>query len=152
MKFTLLGSGDTIGTPVPACECPTCSDTDTKSARTRFGLLLEDGDDRILFDTNPDLHWQCVRHKLRLETIANVFITHTHSDHLNGMGEFCVRPPVPTVVHHGNHPITLRNMEYFRYLEWEKVMEFQTFETGKSVQIGKLEVTPVELHHGFPCW
>ncbi|MDP2103737.1 MAG: MBL fold metallo-hydrolase, partial [Candidatus Gracilibacteria bacterium] len=147
MKITLLGSGDTIGTPIPACECITCQDTNQKSARTRFGMLIEEGDEKILFDTNPDLHWQCVRHKLRLETIGNVFITHTHSDHLNGMGEFCVRRPSPTVVHYGNNPITIRNIEYFRYLEWEKVMSFKSYETNEKIIIGeKLHVTPIVLN------
>lgn len=154
MKITLLWSGDTIGTPVPACECVTCQDSDfnPKSHRTRFWMLIEEWDEKILIDTNPDLHWQCVRHKLRLETIGNVFITHTHSDHLNGMGEFCVRRATPTIVHHGKNPITQRNIEYFRYLDWEKVITFQTFKTGEGVIVWNLKITPIMLNHGFPCW
>ena len=79
-------------------------------------------------------------------------MTHTHSDHLNGMGEFHVRRPSPTLVYHGNHPITLRNIEYFRYLEWENVLSFQTFETGETLFVGKtIKVTPIEVNHEFPC-
>lgn len=106
----------------------------------------------MLIDTNPDLRAQCLRHKIKLSDIGYIFVTHTHSDHINGMGEFHIRRPSPTLVYHGNHAITLRNIEYFRYLEWENVLSFQTFETGNPIFIGMhLKVTPIEVNHEFPC-
>ena len=60
-KITLLGSGDTLGTPLALCNCASCVDNNPKSKRTRFGLLIEHENKTILIDTNPDLKWQCLK-------------------------------------------------------------------------------------------
>lgn len=68
-KITLLGSGDTLGTPLAGCTDASCVDIDRKSKRFRFGMLLELGGKKMLIDTNPDLKWQCLEFGFELKDI-----------------------------------------------------------------------------------
>ncbi len=151
-KITLLGSGDTLGTPLAGCNSASCVDTDSRSKRYRFGLLIEINGKKILIDTNPDLKWQCLQSNFELEEIDYILITHTHSDHLNGMGEFFYRRKVPTKTYYLDHPLIRKHIDHFRYLENEKILEFKQYKVHKSFKLNAdITVTPVELSHNFPC-
>ncbi len=142
-KITILGSGDTLGTPVAA---------DQKSKRFRFGLLMELNNKKILVDANPDLKWQCLELHFELKEIDAVLITHTHSDHVNGMGEFFYRRQNPIPTYYLDHPLTGKHIDYFRYLETEKVLNFVSFKNYIPFIIAdNIKVTAIELNHGFPC-
>jgi len=83
MKITLLGTGDTIGTPRIGCSCDNCT---AGRERLRTSLLVEVADHHILIDTSPDL-----RRQLLLQGsphIDAVVWTHGHYDHYAGYGEF----------------------------------------------------------------
>ena len=71
IKCTILGSGDTLGTPIAGCSGPAC--LDPKSKRYRFGLLLEFDGLKILIDPNPDLKWQCLNSGFELKDIDHIF-------------------------------------------------------------------------------
>lgn len=111
MKITLLGTGDTTGTPVIGCACPACRDAAAggNSRRTRFSVLVEneyvttDGEKtigRLLIDTSPDMRAQLLSQKLSTKQIFHpegmtskgvidaVIWTHGHNDHYGGFGEF----------------------------------------------------------------
>lgn len=149
IKITILGSGDTLGTPVSGSTTPASLDEDSK--RLRFGLLIESGDQTILIDPNPDLKWQCLSNKFELKHIDHILVTHHHSDHINGLGEFFYRRPTPTKLWYGNHPLNHKLMEYWKYLEAEKILSFKTFVNFQSFRLGdKVEVLPIELNHSFP--
>ncbi len=146
-KITILGSGDTLGTPVVGDHIQ-----QIKTKRTRFGLLLEINGKKILIDTNPDLREQCLRLGLDLKTIDNIFVTHTHPDHVNGMGEFFYRKEAPIPTYHLEHPLINSHTDSFRYLEREKVLNFLAFENYQPIKLENgMVVTPIELNHGFPC-
>ena len=148
-KCTILGSGDTIGTPIAGCKCATC--LDPKSKRYRFGLLLEIDTLKILIDPNPDLKWQCLSADLELKDIDHIFVTHHHSDHINGLGEFFFRNPKPQVLWYGDNPLNHKLIDYWKYLEAEQVLEFRTFSNFKEIKLNDdLTVLPIELSHGFP--
>lgn len=150
-KITIIGSWDTLWTPVVWCKQPSCLDNNPKSNRYRFGLLIEHKWTKILVDTNPDLKWQCIDNNFELRKIDHVLITHTHSDHINGMWEFFYRRENPTIVHHLSHPLTNRHIDYFGYLETEWVLSFRSYENYKKFSIWEINITPIELNHGFPC-
>ncbi|MDQ3099489.1 MAG: MBL fold metallo-hydrolase [bacterium] len=151
-KITILGSGDTLGTPVAGCNNPSCIDEDPKSKRFRFGLLLEIEGKKILIDTNPDLKWQCLQSGFELKDIDYLLISHTHSDHVNGMGEFFYRRPLPIPTYFPDHPLALKHMDYFRYLEREEVLSFIPYSNYEPFNLtDTIRVTPVDLNHGFPC-
>lgn len=88
MRIVLLGTGDTVGTPKIGCRCPACMDAlaGGRSARTRFSILIESDEGRVLIDTGPDLRYQLL--KSGIDHVDGVIWTHGHYDHYAGFGEF----------------------------------------------------------------
>jgi phosphoribosyl 1,2-cyclic phosphate phosphodiesterase len=110
MQITLLGTGDTTGTPTVGCDCDTCQlardppdelcerlreqgATITASGgveRTRFSVHVrnERTDESLLVDFSPDFRHQFLREEVPLPDAA--IVTHIHFDHLDGLGN-CYR-------------------------------------------------------------
>ncbi|MDY6931251.1 MAG: MBL fold metallo-hydrolase [Halobacteriota archaeon] len=88
MDIVLLGTGDAVGVPKIGCHCPACEDAlnGGSSRRSRFSVLIETGEGRILIDTSPDLRAQFLINDIA--TIDGVIWTHAHYDHYIGFGEF----------------------------------------------------------------
>ncbi|MFB6197214.1 MAG: MBL fold metallo-hydrolase, partial [Halobacteriaceae archaeon] len=87
MRVTLLGTGDTTGTPTPNCQCETCKVArETDVERSRFSLLIENErlDKQLLIDASPDFRSQFLNTASSLPDEA--IITHIHFDHLDGLG------------------------------------------------------------------
>lgn len=87
MRVTLLGTGDTVGTPRPDCECQTCQTASRRGIdRTRFSIHVrnERTGQTLLIDASPDLRHQFLREEVDLPDA--VIITHVHYDHLGGLG------------------------------------------------------------------
>jgi phosphoribosyl 1,2-cyclic phosphate phosphodiesterase len=110
MQVTLLGTGDTTGTPTVGCECDTCQSarnpddalqqqarergaTTTAGGgieRSRFSVHVynERTDESLLVDFSPDFRQQFLREDVPLPDEA--IISHIHFDHLDGLGN-CFR-------------------------------------------------------------
>lgn len=87
MRVTLLGTGDTTGTPTPGCDCATCAKAvDQGVERTRFSVHIHDDatGQSLLVDASPDLRQQFLREGVPLPDAA--IISHIHFDHLDGLG------------------------------------------------------------------
>jgi len=87
MRVTLLGTGDTTGTPTPGCDCDTCEAARERGVeRTRFSVHVENEEtgESLLVDASPDLRQQFLEHDVALPDEA--VITHVHFDHLDGLG------------------------------------------------------------------
>jgi len=85
MEVTLLGTGDTTGTPTPGCGCDTCrTATERGVERTRFSVHVQTDEGALLVDASPDLRHQFLREGVPLPDAA--VITHIHFDHLDGLG------------------------------------------------------------------
>jgi phosphoribosyl 1,2-cyclic phosphate phosphodiesterase len=106
MRVTLLGTGDTTGTPTPGCDCETCErarepgDTlrrrlgdrgvdvprERGVERTRFSVHVhnEPTGESLLIDASPDFRHQFLTHGVDLPD--EILITHVHFDHLDGLG------------------------------------------------------------------
>jgi phosphoribosyl 1,2-cyclic phosphate phosphodiesterase len=110
MRVTLLGTGDTTGTPTVGCDCDTCQmarkpDPDLRSRleangatitpsggveRSRFSIHIhnERTDESLLVDFSPDFRSQFLREDVPLPDAG--IVTHIHFDHLDGLGN-CYR-------------------------------------------------------------
>lgn len=104
MEVTLLGTGDTTGTPTVGCACETCrrARSPPDALRERLasrGVTVEDGiertrfsvhvhnertDESLLIDFSPDFRRQFLREAVPLPDAA--VVTHVHFDHLDGLG------------------------------------------------------------------
>jgi phosphoribosyl 1,2-cyclic phosphate phosphodiesterase len=87
MDVTLLGTGDTTGTPTVGCSCDTCAQARERGVeRTRFSVHVhnERTDRSLLVDASPDFRYQFLTQKTPLPN--EILITHIHFDHLDGLG------------------------------------------------------------------
>jgi phosphoribosyl 1,2-cyclic phosphate phosphodiesterase len=87
MEVTLLGTGDTTGTPTVGCDCATCTEARERGVeRTRFSVHIrnERTDETLLVDFSPDFRQQFLREDLDAPDAA--IVTHVHFDHLHGAG------------------------------------------------------------------
>ena len=87
MRITLLGTGDTTGTPTPGCDCETCTAAEARGVeRSRFSVHVrnERTGETLLVDLSPDFRYQFLRDDPALPDAA--VVTHIHFDHLDGLG------------------------------------------------------------------
>ena len=87
MEVTLLGTGDTTGTPTVGCSCDTCTAARERGIeRSRFSVHVrnERTDESLLIDASPDFRAQFLAHDVALPDAA--IVTHIHFDHLDGLG------------------------------------------------------------------
>lgn len=104
MEVTLLGTGDTTGTPTIDCDCDTCErarhpdaklrerlatrgvDAADGVERSRFSVYIEHDTtgESLLVDVSPDFRHQFRREGVSLPDAA--IVTHIHFDHLDGLG------------------------------------------------------------------
>jgi len=146
MKFTLLGTGDAIGTPKIGCDCPQCTRArETGTGRLRTSLLIEHNDRHILVDSSPDLRQQLLRHGS--PHIDAVIWTHGHYDHFMGFGEFYRVQKVPPV--YAADPVLRHCGETFRFLNFDRM----PVEPYVSFNLFGITVTPFLVKHppAFTC-
>jgi len=87
MQVTLLGTGDTTGTPTPGCDCETCQGALERGVeRTRFSVHVHNPrtGESLLVDASPDFRSQFLQNDVALPDAA--IISHVHFDHLDGLG------------------------------------------------------------------
>jgi phosphoribosyl 1,2-cyclic phosphate phosphodiesterase len=98
MRVTFLGTGTSIGVPVPTCDCRVCLSDDRRNHRLRPSVWLEWEGASVLVDTAPDLREQALRYEIA--RIDAVLLTHGHADHVLGIDDLRLynwrqRAPVP---------------------------------------------------------
>jgi len=88
VRVTLLGSGDSVGTPKIGCDCPTCAEArnDGRSRRRRPGFLVEQDGFTLLVDSGPDMRQQLL--DAGVKRVDALLWTHAHWDHFAGFPEF----------------------------------------------------------------
>ncbi|QCC46538.1 MBL fold metallo-hydrolase [Halobellus limi] len=87
MRVTLLGTGDTTGTPTVGCDCETCAEARRLGVeRTRFSVHVENErtGESLLVDFSPDFRHQFLTREVPLPDAG--IVTHIHFDHLDGLG------------------------------------------------------------------
>lgn len=75
-----LGTAAADALPGPFCSCRICEDArrHPEKMRMRSMFLL---DKKNLIDCGPDFNAACMKQRLNLSALENIFITHTHEDH-----------------------------------------------------------------------
>ena len=168
MEVTLLGTGDTTGTPTPGCSCDTCDRARNPDAELREqvrgrGLDPEDGVERtrfsvhvgnertgesLLIDASPDFRHQFLRHDVNLPDA--VVISHIHFDHLDGLGNaYRLVSDVPVYAADETDPRTDESVaetvrRRYDYLDAVRVEPTTPHET---VEVCGFEVTLVPVDH-----
>lgn len=88
-KFTILGCGSSGGVPRLGGNWGACDPDNSKNARRRCSLLVEqtgpDGTTAVLIDTSPDLRMQLL--DANIGRLDAVLYTHSHADHVHGIDD-----------------------------------------------------------------
>lgn len=97
-RLLFLGTGSSIGVPVIACRCETCTSANPFNKRLRSSVLLKIDQTTLLIDAAPDLRQQAL--KFKIEKIDGVLFTHAHHDHTAGIDDlrtfhFINKKPLP---------------------------------------------------------
>ncbi|RZH68168.1 MBL fold metallo-hydrolase [Natrinema altunense] len=151
MRVTLLGTGDTTGTPTVGCDCDTCTAARERGVeRTRFSVHVENDrtDESLLIDFSPDFRYQFLRDEVPLPDAA--VITHIHFDHLDGLGNvFRVLDDLAVYAADETDPRTGASVaetvrDDYHYLDRVTVVPTTPLETER---ICGLDVTLVPVEH-----
>ncbi len=151
MKVTLLGTGDTTGTPTPGCDCGTCDRArELGVERSRFSVHVENEEtgESLLIDASPDFRHQFLTQEVALPDA--MAISHIHFDHLDGLGNaYRLFDDLP--VHAANEVDPAMNesvadtiREKYDYLDRITVHDHTPFE---SFETCGFEVTLVPVDH-----
>jgi phosphoribosyl 1,2-cyclic phosphate phosphodiesterase len=151
MDVTLLGTGDTTGTPTVGCDCETCSEARARGVeRTRFSIHVHNDrtGESLLVDLSPDFRAQFLREDLTVPDVA--VVTHIHFDHLHGLGNvFRLTRDLPVHAAAETDPATGESVaqtvrRQYDYLDAVDVRDQSPFETFVAAGF---EVTLVPVDH-----
>jgi phosphoribosyl 1,2-cyclic phosphate phosphodiesterase len=85
VKVRILGCGTSSGVPRVGNDWGECDPAEPKNRRRRVSILVEQGADRILVDTGPDLREQLL--DASVTDVDAVIWTHDHADHCHGIDD-----------------------------------------------------------------
>jgi len=88
VKFTLLGTGSSMGVPRPDGFFGKCDPKNKKNYRTRCSALISYNKKNTLIDTSPDLRHQLLSNNIK--SIDDVLYTHFHADQTHGINDLRV--------------------------------------------------------------
>lgn len=163
MKITFLGTGTSQGIPVIGSTHPVCLSTDSRDKRLRVSVLIEWDDYNYVIDCGPDFRQQMLSTLSRKRTstgdpapLHGILLTHEHADHVAGLDD--IRP---FVFRQGDMPIyghkrvlkTLADRFDYIFTTENKYpgapsVAAQEVVNGHSIQLGNLDVVPIEVYHG----
>ena len=85
--LTFLGTSDARGVPRMMCDCKVCRSAHPLNRRMRPGVAIQTNNGTTLIDIPPDFRAQFLRYGNKtIPTTA--LITHTHNDHIGGIGDY----------------------------------------------------------------
>jgi phosphoribosyl 1,2-cyclic phosphate phosphodiesterase len=151
LRVTLLGTGDTTGTPTVGCECATCTAARARGIeRSRFAVHVENErtDESILVDLSPDFRQQFLTRDVPLPDAA--VVTHIHFDHLDGLGNaYRVFETLPVYAADEVDPATGESVaetirRKYDYLDRVSVQGVSPLE---PIEVCGLELTLVPVEH-----
>jgi phosphoribosyl 1,2-cyclic phosphate phosphodiesterase len=151
IRVTLLGTGDTTGTPTVGCDCDTCRVAiDRGIERSRFSVHVENeqSGESILIDLSPDFRHQFLREDVDLPDAA--VISHIHFDHIDGLGNaYRIFDSLPVYAANEVDPATGESVadtvrDKYDYLDTVTVHDVTPFE---SIEVCGLDLTLVPVDH-----
>jgi len=168
MEVTLLGTGDTTGTPTVGCDCDTCErardpddrlrdalaargvDASDGVERSRFSVCIEnDGTgETLLVDVSPDFRQQFLREGVALPDAA--LVTHVHFDHLDGLGNaYRLFDDLPVYAADETDPVTGESVaeSIGRRYDYLDTVSVHPRTPRESFEVAGFEVTLVPVTH-----
>jgi phosphoribosyl 1,2-cyclic phosphate phosphodiesterase len=156
VKFTLLGTGSSMGVPRVDGYFGKCDSKNKKNFRTRCSALITSNRSNTLIDTSPDLRSQLLSQKIK--SIDRVLYTHMHADQTHGINDLRVfylknKKKIPVYA----DKVTAKYLkDTFSYCfktnyNYPPILEFKTLK--KNFTIGnnsnKIKIKSIPVKHGL---
>lgn len=141
MKVHFLGTAAAEGFPGLFCRCVHCrraAERGGRNIRTRSSVII---DDTLKIDFPPDTLLHVLRDRIDLGRVRDLFVTHTHLDHLRAED---LEMRLPVYAHGLDHPLRIYGHDAVirkcreavghpnpKYLEIRRIVPFQTVDTGE---------------------
>lgn len=154
-KLIILGSGASAGVPTIGNWWGACDPAEPKNRRTRPSIAIKTDKTLLIVDTSPDFREQMNRENLGCPDA--IIITHTHSDHINGIDDLRAfqrlqQRTFPIYAMEETMPSLMKRADYlFKESEngfYQKVCEAKTVEPLKPLAIGDIMAVPFLQNHG----
>ena len=156
VKFTLLGSGSSMGVPRPDGFFGDCDPSNKKNYRTRCSALISFNGINTLIDTSPDLRQQLLSKKIK--NINSVLYTHFHADQTHGINDLRIfylknKKKIPIYCDKITNKYLKKNFSYcFKdNYDYPSILKFMKFE--KKFYLGdktkKIKIRAIPIKHGL---
>ncbi|MBE8538688.1 MBL fold metallo-hydrolase [Geoglobus acetivorans] len=149
MKLTVLGTGDSPGTPVVGCHCKTCENARKNGwERLRFSILIQNEGKNLLIDTSPDMRRQLL--KANVDSVDAVIWTHAHYDHFAGFGDFYRVQSGVNVYSSGEVLEDVGRFMFFMKYRERQVESYKSFNLfGMEIELVDVTHPPLRRAHGL---
>jgi len=156
IKFTILGSGSSVGVPRIDGFFGNCDPKEIKNYRTRCAAAISINDKNILIDTSPDLKSQLIKNKIK--NVECVFYTHMHADQTHGINDLRIfylksRKKIPIYADRLTSKYLSRSFNYCfeknydgypASLKLNMLKKIHNFNYKKK----KISIKPIKIKHG----
>ena len=88
IKFTILGSGYSLGVPRADGYWGKCNPKEKKNYRTRCSAFIQSYIKNIIIDTSPDIRQQLIKNNIK--NIDCALFSHKHGDQIHGINDLRV--------------------------------------------------------------
>ncbi|MBP3253793.1 MAG: MBL fold metallo-hydrolase [Bacteroidales bacterium] len=162
-KVTFLGTGTSLGVPIPGCKCEVCSSNDKRDKRLRTSCLITFENIvnktalrplQIAIDAGPDFRYQMLR--ADVQHLDAILITHEHRDHTAGLDDvraynYLQQKAMPL---YGNKK-ALQGVEKMMYYAFHPMypgvpefeLHFLDVNNDKYFTVGGIDIVPIEVMH-----
>lgn len=156
LKLTIMGCGNSAGTPSIGNYWGQCDPAEPRNRRTRPSIAIQSDDKTIIVDTGPDFKAQV--NAANISRINAILYSHAHSDHINGIDDLRVlRLRHKTVIPIYLTQETLTRLQTgFEYMFtdidpeglYPQVLEPHIIAPGQTLNIEGIKVTTFLQSHG----
>lgn len=155
IRFTLLGCGNSAGSPIIGNYWGKCDPNNPKNRRTRACASVTSATTSLIIDTGPDFKEQYNRSGI--QSLSAVLYTHAHGDHANGIDELRTlqrrfQTTFPVYASAETLDDITRRFDYMFHESgegfYEKVLEYRFLTYGQALKIGDIELIPFAMDHG----
>jgi len=156
IKFTLLGTGSSMGVPRADGYFGSCDPRNKKNYRTRCSALISFRKYNILIDTSPDLRQQLLN--TNINSIDEVLYTHMHADQTHGINDLRVfflkkKKKIPVYCDNLTAKYLIKNFTYCfkKKYDYPAILLLKKLKKKFIITDGynKIRIKAIEVKHGL---